>query len=62
MPKYLHGKMNCQIQQVKFEFLVLFGKLNKIALGFFSGILSNGLVQEAEAVDVLYKLWASVAE
>lgn len=55
--------MNSQIQQVKFEFLVLFGKLNKIiALGFFSGNLTNGLIQEAELVDVLYKLWASVAE
>lgn len=63
MPQYFHGKMNSQIQQVKFEFLVLFGKLNKIiALGFFSGNLTNGLIQEAELVDVLYKLWASVAE
>lgn len=49
----------------KFEFLVLFRKLDKvIALGFFffPGILPNGLVKEAEAVAVLYKLWASVAK
>lgn len=54
MPEYSHGKMNSQILQVKFEFLVLYGNLKKIiALGFFCGILTNGLVQEAEAVAVL---------